>query len=302
MSTQTVQPGRAALMILAGMMTLGLTDNFVPFVTPDSSLSQFHLIRGGMVIAALVIAARFGVGALWPQNPMAVLGRSLFTAGAMVIYFGCLALLPIGVVVAGLFTAPLFVVLISVLFQGKRVGPMRWMAVVVGFVGALLVIRPDPAALDLVAFLPVCAGLLYAIGAVATRAWCEGEGTATLTVWFFGLLTLFGAVGVLVLPAGNGGDPAGFPLRGWMPLTPTLIGWYVAQAIGALIGIVLIFRGYQLGEASFVAVFEYSLLIFASFWAYILWGQTVPALGLLGMALIAMAGIVIAIRSQRDGA
>ncbi len=302
MTTPSVQPGRAALMILAGMMTLGLTDNFVPFVTPDSSLAQFHLIRGGLVLVALVVVAVLGYGVLWPKRPFAVLGRSLFTAGAMVIYFGCLALLPIGVVVAGLFTSPLFVVLISVLFQGKTVGPVRWLAVVIGFAGALLVIRPDPAALNLVAFLPVVAGLLYAIGAVATRAWCEGEATTTLTAWFFALLTLFGLVGVLVLPMGQAGDPAGFPIRGWMPLTATMMGWYVAQAIGALIGIVLIFRGYQLGEASFVAVFEYSLLIFASVWAYIIWDQTVPALGLLGMALIALAGIVIAVRSQRDAA
>ncbi len=302
MTTNFVQPGRAALMIVAGMMTLGLTDNFVPFVTTDSSLSQFHLVRGGLVLFALGIAAQFGVGTLRPKRPGAVLGRSMFTAGAMVIYFGCLALLPIGVVVAGLFTAPLFVVLITVLFQGKRVGPVRWLAVVAGFAGAVMVIRPDPAALNLVAFLPVLAGLLYAIGAVATRAWCEGEATSTLTAWFFGLLTLFGALGVIALPAGGGGGAEGFPLRGWMPLTPTLIAWYIAQAIGALVGIVLIFRGYQLGEASFVAVFEYSLLIFASVWAYILWGQTVPPLGLFGMVLIAAAGIIIAIRSRGEGA
>ncbi len=299
MTIPTVQPGRAALMILAGMMTLGLTDNFVPFVTPDSSLSQFHLIRGGMVLAILTLAALLGFGEIWPKRPFAVLGRNLFTAGAMVIYFGCLALLPIGVVVAGLFTAPLFVVLISVLFQGNCVGPMRWIAVVVGFAGAVMVIRPDPAALDLVAFLPVFAGLLYAIGAIATRAWCEGEATTTMTAWFFGLLTLFGLLGVLVLPPGGSGAE-GFPLRGWMPLTGTMIGWYLAQAVGAVIGIALIFRGYQLGEASFVAVFEYSLLIFASVWAYVLWGQTVSTLGLFGMAFIAVAGIVIALRSQRD--
>ena len=73
--------------------------------------------------------------------------------------------------------------------------------------------------------------------------------------------------------------------------------WIAVQAVGSLIGIGLIFRGYQLGEASQVAVFEYSLLVFASFWAWVLWGQTVPLLGFIGMGLIALAGIVIALRS-----
>ena len=294
-------PTRAALLIVAGMASLGLTDNFVPFITPTGSLSQFHLLRGALAVGVLVLAAVFGMGTLMPYRVGAVIGRSLFQAGAMVIYFGCLALLPIGVVVAGLFTAPLFVLLIAVLFQGQRVGVTRWLAIIAGFVGALMVIRPDPAALDWVAFLPVGAGLLYAIGAVATRAWCEGEATLTLTVWFFGVLTVFGGIGVLLLPSGGALGSEGFPLRGWMPLSGAMLGWIVVQAVGSLIGIAFIFRGYQVGEASYVAVFEYSLLVFASLWAWILWGQTVPFLGLFGMVLIAVAGAVIAWRSKAVG-
>jgi drug/metabolite transporter (DMT)-like permease len=227
-----------------------------------------------------------------------VLGRSVFVAGAMLIYFGCLALLPIGVVVAGLFTSPMFVLLIAVFFQRKRVGPWRWAAVAIGFAGALLVIRPDPAALDLVAFLPILAGVLYATGAVATRAWCEGEGTMALSAGFFGMLTLFGLAGCLLLPAGGPEGAAGFPLRGWMPLDAGLVFWTAVQAVGSLTGIALIFRGYQIGEASHVAVFEYSLLVFASIWAWVLWSQVVPPLGLAGMAMIALAGIIIALRSD----
>jgi len=295
MTTQ-VHPNRAALLILAGMATLGFSDNLVPMVSSQSSLWQFHMVRGGMVVIALAIAAAFGAGAFWPRKPLAVLGRSVFTAGAMLIYFGCIAILPIGVVVAGLFTAPLFVLIISVLFQGRRVGWVRWLSVALGFTGALLVIHPDPNALNVVAFLPIGAGLLYAIGAVATRAWCETEDTLTLSVWFFGLLTLFGAIGVLILPGGGSGAE-GFPLRGWMPMTGAMIAWYTALALGALIGIVCIFKAYQIVEASYVAVYEYSLLIFASFWAWVMWDQSVPLLGLLGMALIIGAGAIIAVRT-----
>jgi len=285
-------------LILAGMMTLGFTDNLLPFISHDSSLWQFHFIRSSFVLSALIVASGLGAGTLWPRKPLAVFGRSLFQAGALLIYFGCIAIMPIGVVIAGLFTAPLFVLIISVIFQGKSVGPVRWLAVGLGFLGALLVIRPDPSALDPIAFLPVFAGLLYAIGAIATRAWCEGEQTLTLTAWFFGLLMLFGGIGLCGLPGGGALGAEGFPLRGWMPLSGGMLGWYAVLAIGALIGIGFIFRGYQIGEASNVAVFEYALLIFASFWAWILWDQTVPVLGLLGMALIVGAGVIIALRSD----
>lgn len=299
MSSPQINPGMAALSILGGMFTLGLTDNFVPYISERGSLWQFHMVRSVMAVTLLLIVAALGFGMLRPKRPLAVIGRSLFQAGAMLIYFGCLSVLPIGVVVAGLFTAPLFVVLISVLFQGKTVGAFRWGAVVLGFVGAVMVIRPDPSDLDPVAFLPVIAGFLYAIGAVATRAWCEGETTLTLTAGFFGMLGIFGALGVLLISGQGAPDGhAGFVLRSWGPLDGPMLFWFAVQAVGSLVGIGLIFRGYLLGEAGQVAVFEYSLLVFASFWAWVLWGDTITPLALAGMGLIAVAGIVISVRSS----
>ena len=297
MNEQSVKPGLAALSVLGGMATLGLTDNFVPFISERGSLWQFHFVRSLMAFAILGLIVAMGLGVIRPLRMVAVLGRSFFQAGAMLIYFGCLSLLPIGVVVAGLFTSPLFVVLISILFQGKTVGAFRWAAVVLGFVGAVMVIRPDPGALDPVAFLPILAGLLYAIGAVATRAWCEGESTLTLTAGFFGMLGLFGLIGVFLVNAEAPVGHAGFVLRSWGPLDAVMLFWFAVQAVGSLIGIALIFRGYQMGEASHVAVFEYSLLVFASFWAWVMWGQTVPLSGIAGMVLIAVAGSIIAMRS-----
>jgi drug/metabolite transporter (DMT)-like permease len=294
---QSTKPALAAISVLGGMAALGLTDNFVPHISERGSLWQFHLVRSVMAFVVLGAVVAFGFGSLRAKRPVAVLGRSLFQAGAMLIYFGCLSVLPIGVVVAGLFTSPLFVVLISIMFQGKSVGLFRWTAVVIGFVGALMVIRPDPSALDPISFLPIVAGLLYAIGAVATRAWCEGESTLTLTAGFFGMLGVFGLIGVFVVSGDAPAGHDGFVLRSWGPLDAEMLFWFAVQAVGSLIGIGLIFRGYLLGEASHVAVFEYSLLVFASFWAWVLWDQTVPVLGLFGMVLIALAGSIIALRS-----
>ncbi|UWR23199.1 DMT family transporter [Sulfitobacter sp. S190] len=298
MEIQGNRAGAAAASVIAGMFALGITDNFVPFISETGSLWQFHMLRGCLAVALLALLAAAGVGVIRPKRWAAVLGRSLFPAGAMLIYFGCLSVLPIGVVVAGLFTAPLFVLLISVVFQGRRPGPVRWAAVVIGFAGAVLVIQPDPRDLDPVAFLPVVAGMMYAVGAVVTRIWCEGEGAVALSAGFFGMLAVFGAIGVLVMPAGGPEGFAGFVLRGWVPLTGAMWFWIAVQAVGSIIGIGLIFRGYLLGEAGHVAVFEYALLVFASFWAWVFWGQAVGPLALLGMALIAVAGAVISLRSE----
>jgi len=297
MNTQVNANRKAAMFSLAGMMTLGISDNFVAFVAPVSSLWQFHLVRGLMVLGIVCAVALIFGNDIRPKRFWPVFARSAMIALSMLIYFGCIAIMPISLVVAGLFTSPLFILLIAIIFQGQRVGPWRVLAVLIGFAGALMVVQPDPNALDPLAFLPMLAGLLYAISAVATRAWCEGESTTSLTVMFFSMLVAFGLIGVLIFP-GEGGGAEGFPTRGWMPMTGVMFGWYVAQAIGAAIGIVCLFRAYQLGEASKVAVFEYSMLVFASFWAWVIWGQTVSALGIIGMAMIFVAGSIIALRSE----
>lgn len=298
MSDTALRPGIAALCVLGGMFALGITDNFVPYISETGSLWQFHMLRGVLAVVLLAILAGIGIGVIRPVSWRAVLGRSVFPATAMLIYFGCLSVLPIGVVVAGLFTAPLFVLLISVIFQGARVGPFRIGAVLLGFVGALLVIQPDPRALDLVAFLPIVAGMFYAVGAVVTRLWCARESTIALSAGFFGMLSLFGALGLLVLPAGGPEGFDGFVQRGWVPVTGAMVFWIAVQAVGSIVGIGLIFRGYLLGEAGYVAVYEYSLLVFASFWAWVLWDQAVGPLAFVGMALIAGAGAVITLRSD----
>lgn len=285
---------QAAWLIVVGMALIGFTDNLVPFVSDESSLWQFHVIRGAMVLGTLVIASSLGGGALWPRKPLGVIGRGVLQTVAMLIYFGCIVLMPIGVVVAGLFTAPIFMLLIEVLFLGRRVGAMRWTAIALGFAGVLLVIRPDPAALDWLSFMPVLAGVFYAVGAIATRSWCEGEDTLTLAFWFFTSIFLAGLMGVALLPAGG----EGFVTRGWMPVSWGMIGWYAVLGAIALAGMSLITRGYQVGEASVAAVFEYSLLVFASFWAWALWGETVAPPAYVGMAVIAAAGAVITLRDD----
>ena len=127
---------------------------------------------------------------------------------------------------------------------------------------------------------------------------CAEETTLSLTAGFFAALGIFGLIGVLIVPGiGAEAGAAGFILRNWGPLDAPMLFWIAVQAVGSLIGIALIFRGYLLGEASHVAVFEYSLLVFASFWAWVLWGQSMGPLALAGMALIAIAGSVIALRS-----
>ncbi len=285
------------------MALIGLIDNLVYSLAGMSGIWQFHLVRALMALPIIAAVAVLGDRRLWPRRPGPVAARSLIVSVSMVFYFGSLAFLPVAQVAAGLFTAPIFVLLISVVFLGERVSWANGLAALGGFAGIMLVLRPETQAVSLVTFMPVAAGFFYACGAIVTRRWCGSEGTLSLLAAFFVVMAVWGAGGCAVLawlqpevPEG----PAGFLLRGWVSPSQDFLGLTAVQALGAVAGVGLIIRGYLLADASFVSVFEYVLLIFAAAWGYVLWGQTLDAVQAGGIVLIIASGVLLA-RTVRAG-
>lgn len=294
------RPIAAALSIVSAMAIIGFIDNFVVTIAEDAGVWQFHAIRTVISLPVFALIVALGWGRARPNRFWPVAGRSLFLTLAMILYFSALAVLPIAQAVAGLFTSPIFVVLISILVQRQPVGPVRLAAVAAGFLGILLVLRPDTSAFSVWTVVPVMAGFFYAISAVATRAWCQGEDALTMTLGSFLGLGIAGAIGLVVMTGLATDGSASFVLRGWEPPTARFLALTAMQAIGSIGAVFLIIRAYQLGEASYVGVFEYTLLVFVSAWAWVLRGEVVDATAALGMCLIAGAGAVIALRSRRD--
>lgn len=281
------------------MVILPFIDSFVPIIARDIGLWQFQSVRSAMVLALFLPLALVLGWRLRPVSWVAVAGRSFCVALAMILYFGAIASLPVAQAAAGLLTSPIFVLLISWGAFGAPIGWWRVLAVALGFVGVLLMLRPGGgAAMSWINVIPVGAGFLYAMGAVATRQYCADESEATLVAGFFAAIGLCGAVGLLVL-WGVETQPArdGFFGTGWQAWTGPAFWLTVAQAAVSVIGLVALFRAYLLAEASHVAVFEYTFLIAAGLWGYLLWGQVPDALAFVGMACIICAGVVIIKRS-----
>lgn len=300
----TESPNRtlaAAGAVLVYASVISFTDNYVRVIAEDAGLWQFHATRTGMALAILaMLAVPLGLR-LRPLRAGAVLARSVIHGSAMLIYFGALAFLPVAQVAAGLFTAPIFVLLIQRVAYGQPISKVQVGAVAVGFLGVVLVLGPEAlSGATLAALLPVLAGALYAMGNVATRAWCPGESAEVLVAGFFGALGVMGLVGMAVLwafpiPVPEG--TAGFLQRG--PVWPggTFLWWTFVQAAGSLFAVGMIVRAYQLAEASRVSVFEYVTLPASAAWGFVLWGERLSWIAVAGMGLIALAGVLIARQS-----
>ena len=287
---------------MGAMVIIGLIDNFVRLIAADGGLWQFHFIRA-LICCALVLAYCFyRRRPIRPKRYRAVLTRSLCMASAIVLYFGGLSLMPISVAGATLFSSPIFVLVFATLIFRTRVGPWRIVAVGLGFVGMLLVLDPDVENLDIF-FVPLLAGICYAMGQLTTHHLCADENTETLLVFFFVTIGLFGLVGMIVLsfvtPSDSLMRDAPFFVTGWTTPTWNFLLWTSVQAIGSTIAVAGLIRGYQVADPTFIAVFEYSFLIFAGFWAWLLWSELPGMQAVVGIAAIMAAGILISVRSRR---
>ena len=294
---------QAAFMIVVYATIIGFTDNFVRVIAAEAGLWQFHATRTAMAMVLLALAAVPLGLRLRPVNLGAVVARSTIHGLAMVIYFGALAFLPVALVAAGLFTAPIFVLLISRFAYDQVIGPFRIVAVVVGFAGAVLVLGPQAlTGTSLPALLPVIAGAMYAMGNIATRQWCPLESAETLLAGFFVALGVIGVFGLVVLslwPVAVPEGTAGFLERGPVWPSHSFLFWTLVQAAGSLIAVGLMVRAYQIADATRVSVFEYVILPASAIWSWLIWEEVLSPTAIAGMVLIVAAGVMIAIRADQ---
>lgn len=296
----------AAGLISVYAFVIGFTDNYVRVIAEEAGLWQFHFTRSCMTAVLLGIGVAIWGFRVKPRSWRAVVARSAIHGSAMVIYFGALAFLDVALVAAGLFTAPIWVLLISRFAYGHAIGPVQVMAVALGFVGVILVLGPEAlGGASMAALLPIIAGALYALGNIATREWCGAESAQTLLAGFFGALGIIGAVGMVALtlfPLEVPVGPDGFLQRGPVWASGEFYFWTFVQAAGSLIGVGFMIRAYQITDASRASVLEYVILPASAFWTWVIWGKGLEPLAVLGMVLIVAAGTLIALRAKAEEA
>ncbi len=290
------------LLIVGSMAVIGLIDNLIPIIAAEAGLWQFHVFRSFLCIPAVMLLVLARGRSLIPIQPGILFVRSAALSGSMLLYFGSLALMPAAEAGAGLFTAPIFVLLFSAVFFGIRIGVWRIAAVLAGFGGVLLVLRPDLSDPDAASLFPLFAAVLYGIGQLMTRHYCSREDTFVVLLVFYiviGLCGIAGAVIFTVWPAPETWQRAmPFFTKGWIAPTGDFLLWTAVQSIGSLVGVAGLIRGYQIADPTYLGVFEYSFLLFAGLWGWILWRHVPDAISFAGMAAIIASGTAIVLRSR----
>lgn len=288
----------AVLVIVGTVLLLTLGDAAIKGFSADLRLWQIFVLRSLMVLPVLYVIQRMIVGTvrLWPKAPGWTALRSLMLSLMWVAYYTSLPHLDLSVAAAAYYTLPIFITLFSAWFVGEKVTGTGWLAVLLGFVGILVVLRPTSDNFSLYAVYPLIAAVLYAFAMILTRTKCRDEHPLILSAALNLSFILVGAAATLALWLWGGTTSpdasGGFLSPDWAALTGSSATALALMSIAILIGSIGTAIAYQIGRSSVIATFDFSYVGFATIWGIMFFGERPDILTLLGIGLIVLAGIL----------
>lgn len=279
------RPLTGVLLMLAAFTFLPVIDSiakyllaFYPVVEVVWARLFFHLI-----IILPLVTWRVGPRGLWPRQAGLQILRGGFMLGITVLFFAALTAMPLVDAISLVFIAPMVVTALSPLVLGEKVGPRRWTAVMVGFAGALMIIRPDFETVPWEALYALGAGVCFGLFLLTTRK-LSGSADPLVTLTYAALLG--GVVTTVALPAV------------WVPPTPYHLFLMVATGLIAAAGHLMVIRAMRHAEASLLAPIIYQELIVTTVLGYLIFNDFPEPWTWAGIVVIVGSSLYITIRER----
>jgi len=281
-------PLRGVLLFAVATAVLAIMDAAVKHLGATLPAEQLAWSRYfGQTIAMLALfAPRRGLSLLSTRRPWLHLWRSALMLACTLLFFNAVRLMPLADAVAISFLSPLLLVALAALLLKERVGIRRWSAVAVGFVGAMIVVRPGMGVANWGAVLVLIMCLTYALYLVATRLAAAAGEDNIVSLFYSGL------VGTIALSLWT-------PFVWTTPTTPLDGFLFVILGLFGGVGHYLIILAYRDAQAAALAPLNYLSLLWAAAFGWLVFGDFPDGPTLLGAAIVAGAGIYVIVRERK---
>ena len=293
---------RGIACLVFGMFLFSVQDIFIKAMADQASLIQIITLRGiigGIVLLSyLRLTGRsMNIGSAYPV--LSVIRAVLFFTGYLGFYVA-LAAMPLAEATSIFFVSPFFITILSWLVLKIPVGLYRLGAIIIGFIGMLLIIKPSPEKFDWVALLPVYTAFTYAISMMIARYTREHDSAYQQTMHMYMGTIIFGTIAAVVIPllnleTGQAGA-LDYLIRDWALQDMFIMSSIIFISCIGTVGTLMLLSGYRIGNPSVIAPFEYVMLVIAIISGFIFFGEVPDMLSVAGMMLIVVSGIFIFIR------
>lgn len=275
-------PVRGILLMVLSVFLFTSMDGLVKWVAQWHPTGQIVFFRNLFAFLPILLFVR-GAGGLAVPRTSNIGGhvvRGAVGVAAMVCFFAAYAILPLGDAVAIGMSGPIFMTALSVPLLAEQVGPRRWIAVMIGFLGVLVMTRPGAGVFDPGALLALGGAFFYALAMVAIRKLSRTEHPTTI-VFYFTLFAMLAAAASL--PFGQWVTPASW------------IDFALLASIGLIGGFAqfAMTHAFRLAPVAIVAPFDYLAVVFAMAIGFAVWGDVPDPWILTGAAIVIASGLYI---------
>ena len=299
------RPFLAMGLLLVGVFTLALQDATVKLIAPETSFWQFQTIRaiGNALFIVMLAMISGGYGLLVPQNWRPVYFRAVMLSICMFCFFSGRTLSDSRADGCWIIYLSAFCFASCRANSWRKSWPLADCRADDRCRGCAVILDPFDARFSPIQLLPVAAGFFYACNILTLRHSCRHENPLSLTIAVAVLFFLTGLAGIVILtlfpvPADIAAAMP-FVAIGWPELTWLIFGVAIACSVLNLSGNICLARAYQTADSSWLAPIDFTYLLFAAFWGRVIFDAWPPQQALLGMSLIAFAGILTAWREQK---
>ncbi|MGK6316817.1 DMT family transporter [Neorhizobium sp. DT-125] len=295
-SSTSENPLKGMAIMATCMIVLPVMDAIAKYMATFEAMSpgQVTFYRFFFQLVCILPLVFFtGAAVFRAKRPWMNLFRGVLHAAASLMFFAAVKYMPLADVFAIYFVEPFMLTMMSAIFLGEKVGWRRWLAIVVGFGGAMIVIQPSYAIFGWTALLPVVCAFLYTLYLFLNRA--IGEADSPLV-----MQTMAGVGGTLFMAAalgiGSGMDGTDFTPS----LPASFLGLFLLILLGSISGYMhlLVVRAFRLAPLSLLAPFQYFEIISATVLGYALFGDFPTASKWLGIVIIVASGLFIIWRER----
>jgi len=271
-------------MMLAAMMCLSAMNIALRLMAGGLHSTQIVVLRHICSIVIVLVWAAWlarGVPSFYSKRMSGHFWRATFGICAMEIWFYSVTIMPVNLVTALSFTTPVFSTILAIVFLGERAGIRRWSAIFMGFVGMLIILRPDISGISNAGWIVIAASLLMAASGIMVKTLTSSEAPETI-VFYMALFMLLWSI------------PFAIPF--WQPFTAAQLGMAILVSLFSTSAHLLMARAFVRTEMVVLMPFDFTRLIFTAILAYIFLGETIDAHTIFGAIVIASSTIYIANR------
>lgn len=280
--------GLGVAVMLLGMLLFALNDAMGKWLVSTYSLGQVILVRSAAALIILVpILLRAGMSSVMRvERPMLQASRAIFSTAELFCFYFAVKALPLADVMTYWLAAPIYVAALSPFLLGEKVGWRRWTAIAIGFVGVLIALKPSSASLTSAALFSILGSAAFAFMMLSGRQLRNTPDTV-LAFWQIIGAALAGIVAIAITP------------DGWVPLKSGFdLSLLALLGIVAMTAHVLVNRALKLADAATVAPLQYTLLLWAVVFGWLMFGD-IPQSGIvIGAGLIVLSGLYIFFREN----